>query len=319
MASAMTNMTNKTNTTNMICGLKNQGATCYLNSAIQILFATTKFKNLILDWKYDKVQHGNAEFSIPLNLQILFRSMDYFKDVTLSTVGLTNSFGWEPKDCYVQQACDEFLLVLFDSLNETISTTDNTNKKNIVTSLFTGSTCDLLESNNSKYKSVSCTEFSIFQITIPNQPNQPNHYSLKQLMYDNFNEETVTDVLDPELNKKVNMFKLGCFMKLPPYLFLKINRFNYFDDEINKVPMIVDYEFELNNAKYMLYGVVMFVGNNISCGHYYTYVRHNNHTWYKCNDSVIEYATIEEVLYNAFGLNIDNCGHACILTYEKQD
>ena len=39
-------------------GLRNQGATCYLNSIIQSLFMTTEFRNEIFQWKYDERVHG---------------------------------------------------------------------------------------------------------------------------------------------------------------------------------------------------------------------------------------------------------------------
>ena len=38
---------------NKYIGLRNQGATCYLNSLIQTLFMTPEFRYEVLKWNYD--------------------------------------------------------------------------------------------------------------------------------------------------------------------------------------------------------------------------------------------------------------------------
>ena len=40
-------------------GLGNQGATCYLNSAIQTLFMTPEFRRNIYGWTYNEDVHGD--------------------------------------------------------------------------------------------------------------------------------------------------------------------------------------------------------------------------------------------------------------------
>lgn len=49
-------------------GLNNQGATCYMNSAIQTLYMTPEFRKSVLEWKYDEAVHGQKEYSIPFQL-----------------------------------------------------------------------------------------------------------------------------------------------------------------------------------------------------------------------------------------------------------
>ena len=53
-------------------GLKNQGATCYLNSLIQTLFMTPEFRYEILKWNYNPSINGEPKDCIPLQLQKLF-------------------------------------------------------------------------------------------------------------------------------------------------------------------------------------------------------------------------------------------------------
>ena len=56
----------------MPAGLRNQGATCYLNSLLQHLFHTKEIREFIYTWQYDAIAHGPAERCIPLALQRLF-------------------------------------------------------------------------------------------------------------------------------------------------------------------------------------------------------------------------------------------------------
>ena len=53
---------------NKYIGLNNQGATCYMNSAIQTLYMTPEFRKSVLEWKYDEQVHGQKEYSIPFQL-----------------------------------------------------------------------------------------------------------------------------------------------------------------------------------------------------------------------------------------------------------
>jgi ubiquitin C-terminal hydrolase len=47
-------------------GLSNQGATCYMNSLLQSMFATPEFRSQLYNWAYDSEKHGEAKDSIPL-------------------------------------------------------------------------------------------------------------------------------------------------------------------------------------------------------------------------------------------------------------
>ena len=49
-------------------GLSNQGATCYMNSAIQTLFMTPEFRKSVYQWNYNPEIHGNKDFCIPYQL-----------------------------------------------------------------------------------------------------------------------------------------------------------------------------------------------------------------------------------------------------------
>ena len=53
-------------------GLKNQGATCYLNSVLQALFHSPDFRRAVYKWKYDEKTHASEDMCPALQLQKLF-------------------------------------------------------------------------------------------------------------------------------------------------------------------------------------------------------------------------------------------------------
>ena len=75
-------------------GLKNQGATCYLNSLIQTLFMTPEFRYEILKWNYNPSINGEAKDCIPLQLQKLFYHLQEPIRKSEETKDLTKSFQW---------------------------------------------------------------------------------------------------------------------------------------------------------------------------------------------------------------------------------
>jgi len=58
-----------------LCGLRNQGATCYLSSVIQTLYHTPDFRDQIFQWRYNPDTSGKEEFCVARQLQKLFSRM----------------------------------------------------------------------------------------------------------------------------------------------------------------------------------------------------------------------------------------------------
>ena len=90
-------------------GLQNQGATCYLNSLIQTLYMTPEFRSILYSWSYKEAEDKfNEEYCIPLQLQILFASLQTSIRDRVSTKGLTQSFNWQSNEVSYQQDIQEF-------------------------------------------------------------------------------------------------------------------------------------------------------------------------------------------------------------------
>lgn len=83
-------------------GLSNQGATCYMNSAIQTLFMTPEFRRSVYAWVYSEELHGDKSTCIPFQLQKLFAELQLSKKEYIETRALTKSFGWHGGEAFVQ-------------------------------------------------------------------------------------------------------------------------------------------------------------------------------------------------------------------------
>ena len=91
-------------------GLKNQGATCYMNSLLQTLFFTNKLRSAVY-----KMPTELEEQSVPLALQRVFYELQHM-DKPVGTKKLTKSFGWESLDSFMQHDVQELCRVLLDNL-----------------------------------------------------------------------------------------------------------------------------------------------------------------------------------------------------------
>ena len=75
-------------------GLNNQGATCYMNSLLQALFHTPRFRRRLYNWTYKPERDGESEYCIPLALQKLFARLQAGQKVCMADLRLHDAVRW---------------------------------------------------------------------------------------------------------------------------------------------------------------------------------------------------------------------------------
>lgn len=94
-------------------GLKNQGATCYMNSLLQTLYHLPYFRKAV--YAIPIPENENPQSSIPLALQRVFYKLQKGTK-SVDTKELTKSFGWDTIDSFLQHDVQELARVLSDNL-----------------------------------------------------------------------------------------------------------------------------------------------------------------------------------------------------------
>lgn len=133
-------------------GIRNQGATCYMNSLIQSLYFTNIFRKAVYRIPTEKEDPNN---SVALALQRCFYNLQY-SDESVGTTELTKSFGWDSVDAFMQHDVQEFSRVLQDNLELKMK---GTLVDGAVTNIFMGKMKSYIKCINVDYESSRVEDF----------------------------------------------------------------------------------------------------------------------------------------------------------------
>lgn len=140
-------------------GLKNQGATCYMNSLLQTLYFTNCLRKAVYKMP---TEADDSTKSVALALQRVFNDLQ-FCDKPVGTKKLTKSFGWETLDSFMQHDVQEFLRVLLDKLESKMK---GTSIEGTIPRLFEGKMCSYIKCKNVEYTSTRTETFYDIQLNI---------------------------------------------------------------------------------------------------------------------------------------------------------
>ncbi|KAL4789589.1 hypothetical protein BDV19DRAFT_373829 [Aspergillus venezuelensis] len=287
-------------------GLKNQGATCYLNSLLQSLYFTNAFRKAVYQIPTEKeASKENSAWT----LQRLFNNLQT-SDFSVSTTELTASFGWESRQIFEQQDVQELSRKLMERLEEKMK---GTPAEKALPELFVGKSKTYISCVNVDYESSRVEDFWDIQLNVRNN----------KTLDDSFRDYIQVERLEGE-----NKYEAGppyglqdadkgeIFMSFPPVLHLHLKRFEYdihrdammkindrhaFPMEFDAAPYLSKDADRSESWVYELHGVLVHSGD-LNAGHYFAFLKptKDGH-WYRFDDDRVTRATDKEVLEENYG------------------
>lgn len=305
-------------------GLKNQGATCYMNSLLQTLYFTNELRKAVYKMP---TESDDSSKSVALALQRVFHELQ-FSDKPVGTKKLTKSFGWETLDSFMQHDVQEFLRVLLDKLESKMK---GTCVEGTVPKLFEGKMVSFIQCKNIEYKSTRVETFYDIQLNIKGKKN----------IAESFRDYVTAEVLDGDNKYDAGEHGLQdaekgvIFASFPPVLHLHLMRFQY--DPVTDCSVKFNDRFEFQEkvclnpylqapeatpADYTLHAVLVHSGDNHG-GHYVVFINpKGDGKWCKFDDDVVSRCTKQEAIENNYGghdddmnMTVKHCTNAYMLVY----
>lgn len=285
-------------------GMKNQGATCYMNSLLQSLYFTNYYRRAVYQIP---TENDVPTDSVAYALQRVFYQLQ-MSNLPVGTTELTKSFGWKSLDSFLQHDVQEFNRVLQEKLEEKMK---GTAADGAITNLFVGKMKSFLRCVNVDFESSRSEDFYDIQLNVKGMSN------LEQSFWDYIQ----TEMLEGDNKYFAEGYGLQdaekgvIFEKFPPVLHLQLKRFEYdmekdmmvkindrheFPLEIDLKPFLIK-EAQNEPWVYKLHGVLVHSGD-LHGGHYFALIKpERDSNWFKFDDDRVTPATLKEVLEDNFG------------------
>ncbi|XP_065655868.1 ubiquitin carboxyl-terminal hydrolase 48 isoform X3 [Hydra vulgaris] len=296
-------------------GLKNLGATCYVNTILQLSFHNKAFRSAIYQWKFSDgfvpkliVKDSNADASKSLllefddnqtnkicgNLQYLFALLELSNRRYVDPSSFVECLGLQTNE---QQDAQEFSKLFVTLLNNAFSSQDGF-LSNIIHSQFGGQYKYETKCNVCLNKSVTCSDF--YELDLNVKGHSSLHGCLKEFLQEEIMEGE-NQYFCSICCCKQNALRKIVLEKLPPVLKLNLLRF-VFERETGtkkKINTALNFPETIDMGKYIkfdnpedglyhLSSVLIHRGLSAHSGHYIAHIYdEENNIWCRFNDEEV--------------------------------
>lgn len=287
-------------TTEDYLGLPNQGATCYLNSLLQVLYHLKKFRKMIYE---EKVEPN--ESNIIFCLQLLFRDLQLRKS-RRSTRHLTNALKWDREEVSTSQDVSEFYKFFFDRVMKGITATS------LFEGEFNNKITNLRDSNRRLVKEI----FIQIMLKVEGFSNITDSFKMFTSPFSFYDNQAKNGA-----NESIKQMSIS---KFPPVLSIVLKRYTFNKEtskyeKLNSImvfPNIFDFSEFGYNQLYQLFAIIAHIGT-IYSGHYVCFINIDlKGNWYEFDDNKVYKRSQEETFDLCYGKK--KMG-AYMLFYVKQD
>lgn len=300
-------------------GLRNQGATCYMNSLLQTLYTIPQLRSAVYLMPTEDIppNEKNEKESIGLALQRVFYQLQTTDDA-VDTQKLTQSFGWDSFESFMQHDVQEFSRVLCDNLEEKMKETRVDGK---IAQLFRGKQKMYVKCIHVDYKSDRTESFYDLALNVKNCPTLAKSFEqyIEEETLEGENQYRAEGHGTQDAKKGVK------FLSFPPVLQLQLKRFEYDCQREMMVKVNDRLEFpttlDLTEYKdqevtpdendpplYKLHSVLVHSGTVLG-GHYYAFIRpfpregtYDDAPWYKFDDEHVDIVSEKQAVDANFGV-----------------
>jgi len=294
-------------------GLQNVGNTCFLNSVLQMLTYTTPFANYLLDKTHSKT-------CIKKNGQ--FCALCAFENHVNRVFGGNQKREIQPTEILKnikqinkkfrigrQEDSQEFLRDLIDAFQKSavgfvekpapklLETTD-------ISKIFGGKLKSSVECKECHHKSEIFENF--FDLSLELNKND----SIQKCLDVFFKAEELkgsNKYRCSGCNKLVEASKKFSIHQRPVVLTIHLKRFDNLFMRISKINRHIQFPETLSLKSYVdektseplvydLQGMVIHMGSGCSCGHYFSYVKNSNNSWFLMNDEDVRPSQLQNVM-----------------------